>query len=306
MQAVDIAGKQGIIEGQLYFCCKYEEMKASIMSENCTHDCSTCSANCSSRTKQDLHEKPNPNTHVKKLIGVVSGKGGVGKSLVTSMLSVLMNRQGYTTAILDADMTGPSIPRAFGMHEQAVGDETGLLPVVSKTGVKVMSLNLLLANETDPVVWRGPVIAGAVKQFWTDVNWGDVDFMFVDMPPGTGDVPLTVFQSLPVDGIVVVATPQELVGMIVEKAVVMADMMNVPVLALVENMASFRCPDCGKEHRIFGESHADEIAKKHGISPVCRLPINPKLAASVDAGAIELMEEDGLDRLAHKPAEMLR
>jgi len=306
LQAVDIAGKQGIIEGQC-FSCKYEEMKASIMSENCTHDCSTCSANCSSRNQaQDLREKPNEYTRVKKMIGVVSGKGGVGKSLVTSMLSVLMNRQGYTTAILDADMTGPSIPRAFGMHEQAVGDETGLLPVVSKTGVKVMSLNLLLANETDPVVWRGPVIAGAVKQFWTDVAWGDVDFMFVDMPPGTGDVPLTVFQSLPVDGIVVVATPQELVGMIVEKAVVMADMMNVPVLALVENMASFRCPDCGKEHRIFGESHADEIAKKHGISPVCRLPINPKLAASVDAGAIELMEEDGLDRLADKLAEMLR
>ncbi|MBR5230866.1 MAG: Mrp/NBP35 family ATP-binding protein [Clostridia bacterium] len=277
------------------------------MSENCTHDCSTCSANCSSRAQaQDLHEKPNPNTHLKKMIGVVSGKGGVGKSLVTSMLAVLMNRQGYTTAILDADMTGPSIPRAFGLHEQAVGDETGLLPVVTKTGVKVMSLNLLLENETDPVVWRGPVIAGAVKQFWTDVNWGDVDFMFVDMPPGTGDVPLTVFQSLPVDGIVVVATPQELVGMIVEKAVVMADMMNVPVIALVENMASFRCPDCGKEHRIFGESHADEIAKKHGIAPVCRLPINPKLAASVDAGAIELMEETGLDRLADKLAEMLR
>ncbi len=277
------------------------------MSENCTHDCSTCSSNCASRQKpQDLREKPNEHTHVKKMIGVVSGKGGVGKSLVTSMLAVLMNRQGYTTAILDADMTGPSIPRAFNMHEQAMGDETGLLPVVSKTGVKVMSLNLLLANETDPVVWRGPVIAGAVKQFWTDVNWGDVDFMFVDMPPGTGDVPLTVFQSLPVDGIVVVATPQELVGMIVEKAVVMADMMNVPVLALVENMSSFRCPDCGKVHHIFGESHAEEIAQKHSISPVCRLPMNPKLAASVDAGAIELMEEDGLDRLADKLAEMLR
>jgi len=277
------------------------------MSENCTHDCSTCSANCSSRAQaQDLHEKPNEYTHVKKMIGVVSGKGGVGKSLVTSMLAVLMNRQGYTTAVLDADMTGPSIPRAFGLHEQAVGDETGLLPVITKTGVRVMSLNLLLENETDPVVWRGPVIAGAVKQFWTDVAWGDVDFMFVDMPPGTGDVPLTVFQSLPVDGIVVVATPQELVGMIVEKAVVMADMMNVPVIALVENMASFRCPDCGKEHRIFGESHADEIAKKHGIAPVCRLPINPKLAASVDAGAIELMEENGLDRLADKLADMLR
>ena len=277
------------------------------MSENCTHDCSTCSSNCASRTQpQDLHEKPNPNTHVKKLIGVVSGKGGVGKSLVTSMLSVLMNRQGYTTAILDADMTGPSIPRAFGMHEQAMGDETGLLPVVSKTGIKVMSLNLLLANETDPVVWRGPVIAGAVKQFWTDVNWGDVDFMFVDMPPGTGDVPLTVFQSLPIDGIVVVATPQELVGMIVEKAVVMANMMNVPVLGLVENMSGFRCPDCGKMHQIFGQSHADEIAQKHGISPICRLPINPKVAAAVDAGAIELVEEDGLDRLVDKLADMLR
>ena len=276
------------------------------MSE-CTHDCSSCAQNCASRTEpQDLHEKLNDLSSVKKVIAVVSGKGGVGKSLVTSMLAVLMNRQGYTTAILDADMTGPSIPRAFNMHEQAMGDETGLLPVVSKTGVKVMSLNLLLANETDPVVWRGPVIAGAVKQFWTDVNWGDVDFMFVDMPPGTGDVPLTVFQSLPIDGIVVVATPQELVGMIVEKAVVMANMMNVPVLALVENMASFRCPDCGKEHRIFGESHVDDIAKKYSIAPVCRLPINPKLAASVDAGAIELMEENGLDRLAEKLAEMVR
>ena len=276
------------------------------MSENCTHDCSTCSANCSSREPQDLHEKPNAFTHVKKLIGVVSGKGGVGKSLVTSLLAVLMRRQGYETAILDADMTGPSIPRAFGLKEQAMGNEDGLLPSKTNTGIRVMSLNLLLPEESDPVVWRGPVIAGAVKQFWTDVLWGDVDFMFVDMPPGTGDVPLTVFQSLPVDGIVVVATPQELVGMIVEKAVKMADMMNIPVLALVENMSSFRCPDCGKVHSIFGESHIDGFAAAHDINTVCRLPINPKLAASVDAGAIELAEEDGLDKLVAKLVSMVQ
>ena len=257
------------------------------MSENCTHDCSTCSSACASRTApQDLLEKPNDMTHVKKLIGVVSGKGGVGKSLVTSMLAVLMSRQGYTAAVLDADMTGPSIPRAFGLHEQAQGTDIGIMPVITKTGIRVMSLNLLLEHDTDPVVWRGPVIAGAVKQFWTDVVWGDVDFMFVDMPPGTGDVPL--------------------MGMIVEKAVKMADMMNVPVLGLVENMSSFRCPDCGKVHAIFGESHADDIAKAHGISPVCRLPINPKLAAAVDAGMIELMDENGLDALADKLAGLLR
>ena len=276
------------------------------MSENCTHDCSTCSSACASRTApQDLHEKPNEYTHVKKVIGIVSGKGGVGKSLVTSLLAVLTARQGYQTAILDADMTGPSIPRAFGIHEQALSSEIGILPARSKTGIRVMSLNLLLENETDPVVWRGPVIAGAVKQFWTDVAWGDVDFMFVDMPPGTGDVPLTVFQSLPVDGVVVVATPQQLVGMIVEKAVNMASMMNIPVLALVENMSSFRCPDCGSVHAIFGESRADDIAKAHGISPVCRLPIDPKLAAAVDAGAVELCEEDALDTLVKKLADML-
>ncbi len=277
------------------------------MSENCTHDCSTCSSACASREQpQDLREKPNDLTHVKKMIGVVSGKGGVGKSLVTSLLAVLMQRQGYKTAILDADMTGPSIPRAFGLKDQAMTSEAGILPAASKTGIRVMSLNLLLENDTDPVIWRGPVIAGAVKQFWTDVVWGDVDFMFVDMPPGTGDVPLTVFQSLPIDGIVVVATPQELVGMIVEKAVRMADMMNVPVVGLVENMSSFRCPDCGKVHAIFGQSHADEIARAHQLSPVCRLPINPKLAAAVDAGAIELAEEDGLDKLAEKLSAMLR
>ena len=265
------------------------------MSENCTHDCSTCSANCSSRTKQDLHEKPNPNTHVKKLIGVVSGKGGVGKSLVTSMLSVLMNRQGYTTAILDADMTGPSIPRAFGMHEQAVGDETGLLPVVSKTGVKVMSLNLLLANETDPVVWRGPVIAGAVKQFWTDVIWEDVDYMFVDMPPGTGDVPLTVFQSLPIDGIVIVTSPQDLVSMIVAKAVKMANMMHIPVLGFVENYSYLECPDCGKKINVFGDSRLDEVAEAFNLPVLARLPIDPMIAQSYDSGMMETVKTDAVN-----------
>ncbi|MBQ7455887.1 MAG: Mrp/NBP35 family ATP-binding protein [Clostridia bacterium] len=277
------------------------------MSENCTHDCSTCASSCASRTEpQDLHEKPNEYTQVKKMIGVVSGKVGVGKSLVTSLLAVLARRQGYQTAILDADMTGPSIPRAFGIHEQARSSEIGILPAASKTGVRVMSLNLLLENENDPVVWRGPVIAGAVKQFWTDVAWGDVDFMFLDMPPGTGDVPLTVFQSLPVDGIVVVATPQELVGMIVEKAVKMAELMNIPVIGLVENMSAFRCPDCGKVHQIFGESHADAIAKEYGIETVCRLPLDPKLSAAVDAGAIELTDEDGLDPLVARLAAMLQ
>ena len=275
---------------------------------DCTHDCSTCGESCGERKEVNVFEKKTlrPGCRVGKVYGIVSGKGGVGKSMVTSQLAVAVRREGYNVAILDADITGPSIPRAFGLHEQAQGTDIGIMPVVTKTGIRVMSLNLLLEHDTDPVVWRGPVIAGAVKQFWTDVVWGDVDFMFVDMPPGTGDVPLTVFQSLPVDGIVVVATPQELVGMIVEKAVKMADMMNVPVLGLVENMSSFRCPDCGKVHAIFGESHADDIAKAHGISPVCRLPINPKLAAAVDAGMIELMDENGLDALADKLAGLLR
>ncbi len=266
------------------------------MSENCTHDCSTCSSACASRTApQDLHEKPNEYTHVKKVIGVVSGKGGVGKSLVTSLLAVLTARQGYQTAILDADMTGPSIPRAFGIHEQALSSEIGILPARSKTGIRIISLNLLLENETDPVVWRGPVIASAVKQFWTDVAWGDVDFMFVDMPPGTGDVPLTVFQSLPIDGIVVVATPQQLVGMIVEKAVNMAGMMKIPVLGLVENMSYAVCPDCGKHIPVFGESHVAEVAAKYSLPVLGRIPINPKLAAACDAGLIELFEGDWLD-----------
>ena len=257
------------------------------MSENCTHDCSTCSSACASRTApQDLLEKPNDMTHVKKLIGVVSGKGGVGKSLVTSMLAVLMSRQGYTAAVLDADMTGPSIPRAFGLHEQAQGTDIGIMPVVTKTGIRVMSLNLLLEHDTDPVVWRGPVIAGAVKQFWTDVVWGDVDFMFVDMPPGTGDVPLTVFQSLPVDGIVIVLSPQELVGMIVEKAVKMAQMMNIPVLGLVENMAYMTCPDCGKRLYPFGEGRTADVAKQYGLPMLAQLPIQPELAKKCDEGRL--------------------
>ena len=273
---------------------------------SCNGNCSECGSDCADRKPESLLAELNPNASVKKVIAVVSGKGGVGKSTVTSMLAVAMARKGKRVGVLDADITGPSAPTAFGVTECQGADEHGLYPALTRTGIQVMSINLLLDNPADPVVWRGPVIAGAVKQFWTDVVWGDVDFMFVDMPPGTGDVPLTVFQSLPVDGIVVVATPQELVGMIVEKAVKMADMMNVPVLGLVENMSSFRCPDCGKVHAIFGESHADDIAKAHGISPVCRLPINPKLAAAVDAGMIELMDENGLDALADKLAGLLR
>ena len=270
------------------------------MSE-CTHDCSTCSQNCSSRQEpESLLEKPHELSNIKKVIGVVSGKGGVGKSLVTSLLAVNMQRKGYKTAVLDADITGPSIPKAFGIKEKAQASERGIFPCMTKTGIEIMSVNLLLQNDTDPVVWRGPVIAGAVKQFWTDVIWNDVDFMFVDMPPGTGDVPLTVFQSIPVDGIVIVASPQELVGMIVEKAVKMAELMNIPIIALAENMAYFLCPDCGKKHNIFGDSHIEEIAKTYGVDTVAQIPINNKLAAAVDAGAVELFEGDWLDNIAEK------
>ncbi len=275
------------------------------MSE-CTHNCSTCSQNCASKQQPEIQkEKPNELSNIKKVIGVVSGKGGVGKSLVTSLLAVTMQRRGYKSAVLDADITGPSIPKAFGINERALGTENGILPCSTKTGIEIMSINLLLDNDTDPVVWRGPVIAGVVKQFWTDVIWNDVDFMFVDMPPGTGDVPLTVFQSLPVDGIVIVASPQELVGMIVEKAVNMANLMNIPIIALCENMAYFLCPDCNKKHSIFGESHIEEIAKKHNVDTVSQIPINNKLAAAVDAGAIELFDGDWLDNIADKLAEML-
>ncbi len=264
----------------------------------CTHNCESCSENCASREGQSLREKTNELSKVKKVIAVVSGKGGVGKSLVTSLLAVTMKRRGFNTAVLDADVTGPSIPQAFSLHKRAEGSELGIFPCETKTGIRVMSVNLLLENETDPVVWRGPVIAGTVKQFWTDVIWGDVDYMFVDMPPGTGDVPLTVFQSIPVDGIIVVGTPQELVGMIVEKAVNMASLMNIPVIGFVENMSYFECPDCGKKHRIFGDSHIGATAEKHGVSCVAEIPMNNKLAAAVDAGAVELFEGDWLDKTA--------
>ncbi|MDD2190879.1 MAG: Mrp/NBP35 family ATP-binding protein [Eubacteriales bacterium] len=269
------------------------------MSEECTHECSSCGSSCSERTQErtDFKEKPHELSNIKKVIGVVSGKGGVGKSLVTSMLAVLAKRSNYQAAILDADITGPSIPKSFGLHEKASGSELGLYPVKTKTGISVMSLNLLTDNETDPVIWRGPIIAGTVKQFWTDVIWGDVDYMFIDMPPGTGDVPLTVFQSIPVDGLIIVASPQELVGMIVEKAVNMAQMMQIPVLALVENMSFVTCPDCGKEYYVFGESHIDAIAKKFGISTIAKLPIDPKLAAACDSGMIELFDGNWLDNI---------
>lgn len=264
------------------------------MSQECTHDCSTCSQNCSER-KPIEKESPHAGCRIKKVIGIVSGKGGVGKSLVTSLLAVSMRRKGYSTAILDADMTGPSIPKAFGLSGNAMANEEGILPVESRTGIKVMSVNLLLEDVTAPVVWRGPVIAGAVKQFWSDVIWGDVDYMFIDMPPGTGDVPLTVFQSLPVDGIVVVTSPQDLVGMVVEKALTMAKMMNIPVLGLVENMSYVQCPHCDEKIRIFGESHIDEIASRRGLKVLAQLPIQPELASKCDAGAIEAFTGDWLD-----------
>lgn len=270
------------------------------MSENCNQNCNSCGADCAERkeNKPDFRVQPHELSKIKKVIGIVSGKGGVGKSLVTSMLAVTMNRRGYHSAILDADITGPSIPKAFGIKEKAKGNELGLLPVKSKTGIDIMSVNLLLNNETDPVVWRGPIIAGTVKQFWSDVIWSDVDYMFVDMPPGTGDVPLTVFQSIDISGIVIVTSPQELVSMIVAKAVKMAKMMNIPILGIVENMSYFKCPDCGKEYPIFGESHIEEIAGSHGIPVFAKLPVDPKLAAACDKGMIELFDSDYLKILA--------
>ncbi len=268
------------------------------MSE-CTHDCSSCSKDCSER--KDFKEKQNENSNIKKVIGIVSGKGGVGKSLVTSILSVLTAKNGYKTAVLDADITGPSIPKIFGINEKATSlDGKNIMPIETSLGIKVMSINLLLENDDDPVVWRGPVIGGAVKQFWTDVNWGDVDFMFVDMPPGTGDVPLTVFQSLPVDGIIVVASPQELVSMIVGKAVKMANMMNIPVLALVENMSYFVCPDCKKRINIFGESNIDKTAETYNIQTVGKLPINPEFAKLCDKGEIEKISMEYLKEVIEK------
>ncbi len=262
------------------------------MAEDCTHDCENCGKSCSEREggKPDFRAKLNPWSRVGKVVAVASGKGGVGKSLVTCLLAAAAAKRGLKAAVLDADITGPSIPRAFGISGGTVNGPNGIVPCVSKGGVRIMSLNILVENPSDPVVWRGPVIAGAVKQFWTDVFWDDVDIMFVDMPPGTGDVPLTVFQSLPVDGVVVVASPQELVGMIVEKSVRMSEMLEKKVLGLVENMSFFTCPDCGKRLEIFGPSRVDELAARHHIPVACRLPINPAFAAAVDRGAVESLE----------------
>ena len=267
------------------------------MSESCSHDCGSCSEQCTERDAANFLEKPHEQSKIKKVIGIVSGKGGVGKSLVTGISAVISQRSGFKTAILDADITGPSIPKMFGVTQKALATDEGIIPEETQTGIKIMSLNLLIENETDPVVWRGPIIANAVKQFWTDVIWGDVDFMFIDMPPGTGDVPLTVFQSIPIDGIIVVASPQELVAMIVEKAIHMAGMMNVPIIGIVENMSYIKCPDCGKEIKIFGESHIDEVAKDSQIPVLGRIPMEPKLAADCDSGQIEYFEGSWLDDL---------
>lgn len=268
------------------------------MSQECNESCSSCGEECTDRREPtDLIEAPHELSQIKKVIAVVSGKGGVGKSLVTSLLAVTMERMGHRTAVLDADITGPSIPKAFGLKEKAMGDALGIYPVKSRMGISIMSINLLLENDTDPVVWRGPIIANSVKQFWTNVIWSDVDFMFIDMPPGTGDVPLTVFQSIPIDGIIVVTSPQELVSMIVSKAVKMAEMMKIPIIGLVENMSFFTCPDNGKDYKIFGDSHIDDIAEKHSLKVLAKLPIDPKLSNACDKGAIEMFEGDWLDDL---------
>ncbi len=273
-------------------------------SANCTHDCSSCGENCSSRTAErtSFLEPLNPASSVDKVIGVVSGKGGVGKSLVTSLLAVKMNARGKHTAILDADITGPSIPKSFGLGTDGISvtPDGLMIPATTATGITIMSANLLLDHDTDPVIWRGPVIAGAVKQFWQEALWENVDYMFVDMPPGTGDVPLTVFQSLPVSGIIIVTSPQELVSMIVSKAVNMAKKMDIPILGLVENMSYLECPDCGKRISVFGESHIDEIAKEFGLPVLAKLPITPTIAGHVDAGTIEYLDETWMDEAADK------
>ncbi|MDW5300619.1 MAG: Mrp/NBP35 family ATP-binding protein [Sedimentibacter sp.] len=269
------------------------------MSEDCNQNSSSCSEDSKDgKEKFDFSAKANERSSVKKVIGVVSGKGGVGKSLVTSMLAVTMQRRGHKVAILDADVTGPSIPKAFGVIQKARSNAFGLLPSKSKLGIEIMSTNLLLDNDTDPVIWRGPMISNTVKQFWTEVIWEDIDFMFVDMPPGTGDVPLTVFQSLPVDGIIIVTSPQELVSMIVQKAVKMAENMNVPIIGIVENMSYFRCPDCNKEHKIFGDSKIEEVAILHNLAVLAKLPLDPKVALYCDKGMIESYDDNSFDNIA--------
>ncbi len=270
------------------------------MSDYCNQNCSSCSEDCADRKEQqeDFSEQLHVLSSVNKVIGIISGKGGVGKSLVTSMLAVTMNRRGYRTAILDADITGPSIPKAFGIKQKAIGDEYGIFPVRTKTGIDIMSVNLLLENDTDPVIWRGPIVASVVKQFWTDVIWDNIEFMFIDLPPGTGDVPLTVFQSVAVDGIIVVTSPQELVSMIVTKAVKMAEMMDIPIIGLVENMSYFRCPDNGKDYKIFGESHIEEIADQHNLKVLAKLPVDPNISTACDEGKIEFLDGDWLAPVA--------
>lgn len=272
------------------------------MSENCDNKCGSCSEDCADRTQAPgiPKEKLNEMSRIGKVIGVISGKGGVGKSMVTSLLAVHMNRRGFRTAILDADVTGPSIPKVLGLKQKAMSNEAGLFPVKSRTGIDVMSINLLLEKDTDPVLWRGPLIGGLIKQFWTDVFWNDIDYMFIDMPPGTGDVALTVFQSLDVDGIVVVTSPQELVSMIVSKAVIMAEKMDVPILGIVENMSYFQCPDCGSRHAIFGDSHVEEIAEVHGLPVLARIPMDPAIAAASDAGTVEMLEGEWLKEAADR------
>jgi len=265
---------------------------------SCSGNCSSCGENCSDRKAESLLAEANAHSNIKKVIAVMSGKGGVGKSTVTSMLAVAMAKMGYKTAVLDADITGPSIPKAFGLKGQIFGNDDGMIPVETEEGIKVMSINLMLPEETDPVLWRGPVVAGVVKQFWTDVCWGDVDYMFVDMPPGTGDVALTTYQSLPIDGVILVTSPQDLVSMIVGKAVKMAQMMNIPIVGLVENMSYLTCPDCGKQLHIFGEGKTDEAADRHGLRVLAKMPIDPDLAALVDRGAIEAFQGQWLDEVA--------
>ena len=269
------------------------------MSENCTHDCSSCGVDCPSRQQpEDMHEAPHALSNIKKVIGVVSGKGGVGKSMVTSLLAVALKRRNLGVGILDADITGPSIPKIFGLRDKATGDENGIYPVRTKTGIDVMSINLLLENETDPVVWRGPIIGGTVKQFWTDVIWHDEDVLFIDMPRGTGDVALTVFQTIKLDGLIIVTSPQELVSMIVEKAVNMAKLMDIPVLGLVENFSYILCPDCGKQIPLFGESHVEEVAEHFGLPILGKLPLDPRLASACDKGMIELAVTDPIEHAA--------
>lgn len=266
----------------------------------CNHNCGSCNSNCSDRKQPaDLRQPAHPQSKIKKVIGVVSGKGGVGKSMTSGMLSVVLNQRGYRTAVLDADITGPSIPKLFNIQGRAKGDSNGILPAVTKTGIQIMSVNLMLENQEDPVVWRGPIIANVVKQFWQEVIWQDVDFLFVDMPPGTGDVPLTVFQSLPIDAIVVVATPQELVGMIVAKAVKMASMMHIPMLGVVENMSYLACPDCGKQIHLFGQGKLEKVCEKYQLPLLAKVPLDPDLAEHADQGNIEQLQKPYWDTAAN-------